>query len=240
MLRAGDDHAAARSPRRTGHASFWTLFGSIFLLVGLPFVLLAGYFVMEEHQLAANGRVVEALVLTRDISRSGSNVTRSVTYRFDDADGRVIQGRSNVDEPRWSSLTERGPVDVVYLPHRSSVNRLVGASERVRLLIFAAVGCVLSLAGGTIVVLAVRQARMRRRLLTAGVRAPATVADVRPMNLRLNGRTQSRLTYEYRDFQARAHRRTQYLDADEASRWKAGDAGEVLFDPDDPDQALWL
>lgn len=227
------------SPSGT-HASFWILFGSIFLLVGVPFVLLAGYLLVQERQLAATGRVVEALVLTRDISRSGGSVDRSVTYRFADAAGRVIEGRSDVDESLWNSLIERGPVDVAYLPHRPSVNRIVAASGQMDLLVFAAVGSVLFLAGGTIVLLAAGKARMRRRLLTAGVRAPARVADVRSMNLSLNGRTQSRLTYEYRDLQARAHRRTQYLDAEDARRWKAGDTGEVLFDPDDPGQALWL
>ena len=31
-----------------------------------------------------------------------------------------------------------------------------------------------------------------------------------------------------------------YLNADEARRWKAGDLGDVLFDPDRPDRAVWL
>ncbi len=72
------------------------------------------------------------------------------------------------------------------------------------------------------------------------MRAPATVAEVKDMNLRVNGRTQWRLKYDYHDFFNRAHQRSMYLDADEASLWKPGDAGEVLFDPDRPDRAIWL
>ena len=221
-------------------ANFWLFFGSVFLLVGLPFVLLAGYFLVQERQLAAAGRVLQATVVTKHMSRSGSNVNRSVTYRFSDADGQTIEGRSDVGESLWSALIEGGAVDVAYLPNRPSVNRIVGTSKVTLLLIFAFVGAYLSVAGGTIAGAALRHGRMRRRLLTAGVRAPATVAGVKAMNLRVNGRTQWRLAYEYRDYQGQPHRRSMYLDGDEARRWQPGDTGEVLFDPDRPQRAIWL
>jgi hypothetical protein len=179
------------------------------------------------------------MVLTKEIGQSGDNVIRSVTYRFS-ADGRTIEGKSEVQESIWTSLTERGPVPIAYLPNRPSVNRVVGSSKRTLLLIFSFAGTLLSIAGGTIVTIALRNARTRRRLLTAGVRAPATVAEVTAMNLRVNGRTQWRLKYDYRDSQSRAHQRSMYLDADEAQRWKPGDTGDVLFDPDRPDRAIWL
>ena len=220
--------------------NFWILFGSIWLLVGLPFVLLAGYFIFQEHQLATTGRVVEAMVLTKDITRSGDAQHRSVRYRFTAADGETIEGKSEVRESVWSPLTERGPVRVAYLPNRPSVNRVVGSSELTMLLIFSFVGCLLSIAGGTIVTVAVRKARLRTRLLTDGVRAPATVADVTAMNLRVNGRTQWKLQYEYRDSRNRSHRQSLYLEADEARRWKPGDTGDVLFDPNRPDRAVWI
>lgn len=234
-------HSADKRPLSGAIQShFWIFFGSIWLLVGLPFVLLAGYFILQERQLATTGRVVEAMVLTKDVTRSGDALRRSVRYRFTTADGRTSEGKSEVREPVWSPLTERGPVRVVYLPDRPSVNRVVGSSELTMLVIFACVGSLLSIAGGTIVTVAVRRARLRTRLLTAGVRAPATVADVKAMNLRVNGRTQWKLEYEYRDSRSRAHRRSLYLDAVEAARWKPGDRGDVLFDPDRPEQAVWL
>ena len=178
---------------------FWVLFGSIWLLVGLPFLLLAGYFLIQERQLAS-GRVVEAMVLTKNIGGSGDQVNRSVTYRFTDGDGQSIEGKSDIGEAQWNSLTERGPVSVAYLPTRPSVNRVVGSSKLTLLLIFSFVGAVLSIAGGTIVTVARSSARTKRRLLTAGVRAPATVAEVQDMNLRVNGRTQWRLKYRLSRF----------------------------------------
>ena len=107
---------------------FLVRFGSIWLLVGLPFLLLAGYFIIQERRLATTGRVVEAMVLTKNIGGAGDQVNRSVTYRFTATDDRTFEGKSDVNESLWSSLTERGPVRVASLPNRPSVNHVVGAS----------------------------------------------------------------------------------------------------------------
>lgn len=232
--------ARKRAPAGAVQSNFWVFFGSIWLLVGLPFVLLAGYFIQQERQLATSGQIVDATVLTKDVGRAGDSVHHSVTYRFTTADGRTFEGKSEIPEAAWNSLTERGPVSVQYLPNRPSVNRVVGATKMTLLLIFTFVGTLLSIAGGTIVAVSLRHARTRRRLLTAGVRAPATIAEVKPMNLRVNGRTQWRMKYEYRDYQSKSHRRSMYLNADEAMRWKPGDTGEILFDPDRPASSVWL
>jgi hypothetical protein len=219
---------------------FWVLFGSIWLAVGLPFVLLAGYFILRERQLDSSGQIADGIVLAKNVGRSGDSIHHSVTYRFTTSDGTTFEGKSEISEARWSSLKERGSVPVQYLPQRPSVNRVVGATKLTLLLIFSGVGVLLSTAGGTIITVSLRKARTRRRLLTAGVRTSATVAAVTPMNLRVNGRTQWRIKYDYQDYQNRPHRRSMYLNADEAKRWKAGDTGAVLFDPDRPQSAIWL
>jgi len=184
--------------------------------------------------------VVEAMVLTKDVGKSGDSVHHSITYRFTTDDGRTLEGKSEVSESIWNAVTERGPVSVAYMPGRPSSNAVVGASKRTLLLIFSLAGLVLSTVGGTLVVVSLRKSRTARRLLTAGVRAPATVTEVRPLNLRVNGRTQWRLKYEYHDYQSRPYRRAMYLDADEAMHWKPGDTGDVLFDPDRPATSVWL
>jgi hypothetical protein len=53
----------------------------------------------QEHQLATTGRVVEAMVLTKDIDQSGNSVNRSVTYRFTNADGRTIEAGATWESP---------------------------------------------------------------------------------------------------------------------------------------------
>ena len=235
---AGTSARGAAASAAQSH--FWVLFGSIWLAVGLPFVLLAGYFIFRERQLTSSGQIADGIVLTKNVGRSGDSIHHSVTYRFTTPDGTTFEGKSEISEASWSSLTERGSVPIQYLPHRPTVNRVVGATKITLLLIFSCAGVLLSIAGGTLITVSLRKARTRRRLLTAGVRAPATVAEVTPMNLRVNGRTQWRMKYDYQDYQNRRHRQSMYLNADEAMRWKAGDTGDVLFDPDRPQSAIWL
>lgn len=151
-----------------------------------------------------------------------------------------MQGRSDVSKPQWDALIERRPVSVVFLARRPSVNHVVGASKLGLLAAFAGVGALLTIAGGTIIAVALRTARTKQRLLTSGVAVQAVVAEVTPLNLRVNGRTQWRLKYDYRDSENRAHRQAVYLLADEARTWQPGDAGGVLFDPQRPEQAIWL
>jgi hypothetical protein len=240
--RSEDDvRSKSAQPSKGGinQGNFWVLFGSIWLLVGLPFLLGPGYFILQERQLATNGLETEGIVVTKEVGRSGDSVHRKIGYRFT-ADGQTFEGTSEVSEERWNSVTERGPVPIEYLPGRPAVSRVVGASELTLLLIFSFVGLLLSIAGGTIVFVSLRRARTTRRLLTSGVRADASVTEVEPMNLRVNGRPQWRLKYEYRDHRSRQHVGSMYLDGEEAERWKAGDAGIVLFDPDRPATAVWL
>ena len=212
--------------------SFWVWFGAIWLAVGLPFVLIAAFLVVDERRFETEGRLVEAMVLTKEI--------RHVTYRFDTPDHQRFEGHGDVPEATWNALTERGPIQVVYLRDRPASNRIAGESKRMLLALFAFLGGFLSLVGGTMLVGALRSARTKRRLLESGVRAAAIVAEVGAMNLRVNGRTQWRLKYDYHDYQNRPHRGTVYLAEDTARQWKAGDPGNVMFDPERPQKAIWL
>ena len=85
----------------------------------------------------------------------------------------------------WNALTERGPIQVMYLPDRPASNRIAGESKRMLLALFAFLGGFLSLVGGTMLVGAPPSARTKRRLLESGVRAVLIVAAVGAMNLRV-------------------------------------------------------
>ena len=52
---------------RTMKGSFWVWFGAIWLAVGLPFVLIAAYLAVDERRFETEGRLVEAMVLTKEI-----------------------------------------------------------------------------------------------------------------------------------------------------------------------------
>jgi uncharacterized protein DUF3592 len=229
---------------RIARRSFWLWFGTIVLAVGLPFLLTSLYFLGHERRFRTEGQIVEAVVLTKDIDRSRSNnreSTRySVTYRFTAPDRRAIRGSTGLDRASWETLTERGPISVVYLPGDPESNRMAGQSKMIPLTIFGGLGGFLTFVGALLAWHGLRTARTKWRVQQAGVLAPATVTDVIPLNLRVNNQTRWRLHYDFRDYQGRAHQKRTYLPADEARLWKKGDVGNVLFDPANPKHVVWI
>lgn len=220
---------------------FWFWFGGIWLTVGLAFLLLAGFFLREEQRFTRDSVTAEGTVLAKHVTGGGEDgIQHSVTYRFTTPGDRGVEGRSEVSEEAWYGLAEGGPVRIEYLPDRPQVSRVAGTGKTLLLLVFAIVGSVMSLAGGTILAVAAQKRRTRRRLLASGVAATAVVVDVSPTTFRINGRPQWRLTYEYRDYASQPHRGSLHVDADDAASWKPGDAGRVMFDPNRPSSNAWM
>ena len=162
-VRSNSDRAKGRVWMRTMKGSFWVWFGAIRLAVGLPFVLIGALLAVDERRFETEGRLVEAM---------GKNLTkgiRHVTYRFDTPHRQRFEGHGDVPEATWNALTERGPIQVVYLPDPPASSCIAGESKRMLLALFAFLGGFLSLMGGTILVAALRSARTKRAR-TAGER----------------------------------------------------------------------
>jgi hypothetical protein len=174
--------AGPRIERAVSGVSFWTLFGSIWLTVGAPFFMLALFFTWQDWRLSTVGSTVQGTVLTKDVTRSGSTpsgptLRHSVRYRFEAANGRALEGMSEVSEAVWADLVERQPVPIEYLPG-SSTHRVAGAHRRWTMAIFGGVGVLIGGAGALIVRADRRQRRRVRRLQQSGVRALARVTSV--------------------------------------------------------------
>ena len=143
--------------------SFGVMFGGIWLLVGVPFFIGGVYAAIhqkvEQKRLNESGQRAQGIVLTKSYS-SGDSQTFSVTYRFVTETGSVVKTTASVAGPNWDALTEQGPIQVVYLPERTSVARVDGqATDRLLPVIFAIVGGILSLIGGFIFASGLRKAR---------------------------------------------------------------------------------
>ncbi len=235
----------SRGARLLARASFWTVFGSIWLTVGLPFILLAGFFAWQDWQLTTAGRAASGLVLLKDINRSGSgsgsgSFRRTVLYRFEAPDGRVRERRAEVPETMWTGLAERGPVSIEYVQDRAWIHRVAGTNERTELAIFGGVGLLVAGAGALIVRADWRRKRRAARLREIGVRALATVVSVDALNVRVNGEQVWRIRYEYLDSEHRTQRGSAYVRVEEAQRWTKGDKAAVLFDPAKPRSTAWV
>lgn len=226
---------------------FW--FGGIFLLVGLPFCVVSIFLFYDDWRFSQEARSAQGMVLTKEIRESGSSRrsgrSRSrtkhyeVTYRFT-VQGETFEGRDELSREDWERLTERGPVEALYRPQKPSSNRLAGHRSWLLKTMFGLLGSVFTVLGATIVVRSVRHARLEARLRQRGVSTEGTITELRARNLRINDVQQWRLHYEYPDSQGHRHVNTIDVPEDEAQRWKVGDIGQVLYDPAQPAEAVWV
>jgi hypothetical protein len=240
-----DGRSTDASARPSVWLSFGVLFGGIFLLCGLPFFVIGTYLFYDDWRFAQEARSTQGMVLTKDIrvsSGTGSNRTRTkhyeVTYRFV-VGQETLEGKEELSHRHWQRLREREPVEVRYRPQRPASNHLAGRSAWLLKTIFTLIGSIFTAIGGTVLVRGLRRARLEARLRRNGVAASGTVVSVHARNVVINGVPQSRLAFEYRDYQGQRHDGTADMPVDEAEAWKAGDTGRVLYDREKPEQGVW-
>ena len=230
--------------------NFWFWFGGIWLSVGLVFLVVGvsvGIHRMSvDERLEREGRTVDGMVLTKEIyrksSKSGNSSSPSyrVTFRFVPRDGEIVEGTADVTAEDWDVLEERGPVQVMYLPDEPQSHRIHGQSDDIVLpIVFGVVGGVIGSLGGFVVFNAVGARRRERDLARSGMTAEATITDVVPSYLRINGVNQVTLHYEFQDAQGKTRKGSCTMAPEEAGEWPPGRMGRVRYDPRKPNVNVW-
>lgn len=230
--------------------NFWFWFGGIWFAVGTPFLVIGLYLGVQHitvtKRLDSEGRTAEGMILTktRKTSSSGSGRSSSpayeVTFRFPAPNG-MAQGKADVSVETWDRLIEREPVRVTYLPDAPQHYRIEGQSGGAILpLIFTVLGGIFGGLGGFILLRARNLMQIRRHLQRDGVTTTATVSDVRPASMRINGVQQLAVHYEYRDERGRSHTGKETVQPEEASRWKTGDRITIRYDRRKPGRSIWV
>jgi uncharacterized protein DUF3592 len=230
--------------------AFW--FGGIWFFVGAPFLIIGTYVGIDTfHQQARferEGQVTQGTVLTKSITRRKDSEGREGTsywvgYRFTAPDGAVVKREALVSGELWDRLVEREPVRVTFLPGDPQTNRIEGESSAWMLpIILTGLGLVFAPIGGYIFFLRGVAGILRElRLQSEGAVAEATVVEVEPTNISLNGVPQWRIRYRYRDHRGQTHTGASNVMApEEAQEWKAGDTGTVRFDARAPKKSIWV
>jgi hypothetical protein len=231
---------ARRSP------TFWI--GAFLLAIGSVFLAVGWSIVGQEQRYATEGRTTNGVVLTKAIeraTRTGSGGSRTethytATYRFE-ADGRTYAGTNRVSVETWERLREQEPLQVQYVASDPMINRPVGETSSALMYVFPAIGLVVGLIGATLFVRSVRSAKTRARVWSEGTPTAATVSSVEETNVKVNRRSMWVVRYQYRDHSGQTHGGTsEYMAADKANAWKAGDSIQVRFDPHRPDTSVWV
>lgn len=224
--------------------AFWLWFGGIFLFVGLVFLPVGIWTLLQERAFSREGVVVEGIVLTKGINRADDDNDTTdywITYRFTTEDGQVVEGRDTVSVHTWESLEERGPVEVSYLPDSPSRNRVGTDSDWILPAIFLGFSLVLVPVGGFFFVKGLTNVLRIRRLRTEGRQSDGTVTDILVTNFQVNGVAQWQIHYSYTDDFGQTYQGTSgYLSPEEASTWKVGETGTVRYDPRRPEDSVWI
>jgi hypothetical protein len=197
-----------------------------------------------DARFAAQGRTVEGTVLAKEIrsSSNGSSTTYRVDFRYSTEQGETVRASADIGGDVWDGLVERGPIEVAYLPDRPPAYRVPGQRNPDALLayIFAIVGAVLATVGGFLVVNAWRTAKLTAELIRSGALATATVVDVSPGNLRINGVPQWRLRYCFQDSRGKGYEGSCTLSPVDAESWRQGAEGKVRYDARNPRLHVWV
>jgi len=233
--------------------NFWLWFGGIWLFCGSPFLII-GLSIGAQHlyvnnRLAAEGRTVDGMVLTKAItysssnsnSRGGSgNATYHVTFRFLTR-GELVTGEAEVTVDAWDALVEREPIQVIYVPDAPQHHRVEGQSSGwIVPVSFTVLGGFFTSLGGFILLRARSRLRIREQVQREGATTEATVVELRWANIRINRIQQCLLRYRYQDDRGTIHTGTEHLSPDEADTWKVGDTGRVRYDPRRPNRSVWI
>ena len=231
---------------RAASRSFAFLFGGIWLLVGAPFLVIGLYTAWDTFRLQERFRTeaetAEGMVLTKAITRKKDSRTFHVGYRFPSPDGTTIRTHAQVSGALWDTLVEREPVRVTYLRSDPRINRLEGAGSDWWLPgIFTFFGLVFAPIGGVVFFRGARGIARQLRLETEGTRADATVLEVAPSNMHVNGVQQWQIRYRYQDHRGRKHVATsEVMPPEEAEAWKAGDTAAIRYDRHTPKHSVWI
>jgi hypothetical protein len=227
---------------RLAAKSVFLLVGIVLAAVGLVFLGVALAFGLEEQAFHAEGQTVEATVVDRAVRKANFDDTPStryvIRYRFVRQDGAPVYDTRDVPVEEWERLVpgSRTPVRVVH----GRDSRAVGDSRWDAVAAFSALGLIMAGVGGPLLFLGLREALRQRRVWRAGVRVAAVVTSVAPSSTWVNGVQQWEIRYAYTDANGVKHEaRSDHMPQAQARRWKAGDHGFALVDPQASASSVW-
>ncbi|MGH9510209.1 MAG: hypothetical protein ACRD2M_09745, partial [Terriglobales bacterium] len=107
-------------------------------------------------------------------------------------------------------------------------------------LVFGVVGGIVGSIGGFIIFNAIGTRRREKELSRSGVIAEATVTDIVPAYVRINGVPQLKLRYRFQDAQGKTREGSCTMSPEEAGNWLPGHTGTVRYDVRKPRVSIWI
>ena len=103
------------------------------------------------------------------------------------------------------------------------------------------IGVIFTLIGAGFSGYGLMELQTEQRLRATGTVARAIVTEVERTSTRINGRSQWRARYEYRDQAGRTYQgSSSLLSPGQAQMWQPGDEAFIRYDPSAPATSIWL
>jgi len=230
--------------RVSGRHTFLLVFG-VFFMAGSVLAVIGLRDLADALRLRRQGRIVEAVVVEKDIrraTREGNPRTEyALRYRFQTEGGPAVEGRAAVDVNEWERLQVGDRLTVRYLPGVAGAHRRADGKDLESPIVNLALGAGIGALFGTFFGRQLFRLRRELRLRRDGVPTEATVLTVEPAGVVVNRVAQWRIRYRYHDHLNKAR------DGDSGAvppgdieGWKAGDTGTVRFDRARPQDSVWI
>jgi hypothetical protein len=223
--------------------SFRLIGGSLLLTAGVALAWTGGNEIAMEQRYREQARSIRAAVVDKGLqpATASASTRYEVTYLVAIPDTVPFHRTEAIDVTAWERLERGSEVELQYLPDQPGSIRLARDDGIAAVAVLFGVGALLASIGAVLTTLGVRDVRRKVHLLHHGTPADATVVGHEETNVRINRRTQWRVTYTYRDLTGREqHGQSGYLSAVEAHEWQPGDTARVHFDRERPELVLWL
>ncbi|RIL00900.1 MAG: hypothetical protein DCC75_13775, partial [Proteobacteria bacterium] len=161
-------------PKAPKRSKFFLLFGSIWLICGLPFFFFGVHLVRVEKRYEAEAVTVPGIVQgkrmeeRRDSDNKGTTKTYYVKYRFTTKEGGSIESEGSVDSDAWQGLADGAEIQIQYLPGDETENRVASEPSIIAGVLVAAMGLICMLLGAGFVFFDLKKRALLRRLLRDG------------------------------------------------------------------------
>jgi len=238
-----------KGPQKRG--SFLIIFGLLWLVFAVPFLLFGLYMIRTEQRFAKEGITVAGTLTNKTVeeNREKDRETKKIRitksyyahYSFATKEGVQIQAKDSVDKEVWDGLSDKSPIQIQYLPDSPNSNRVARESSIIGGVLLGAFGVLALIIGVYSLGYDIKKRLYAKRLINNGFLTDGTILRVRMGELTINDITQYLVDYSYRDQRGGVFEgRSEHMTPEEASAWKEGDKCKVRFDRDQPSKSIWL
>ena len=212
------------------------ILGTVFFLVGMLFVLIffptreiEGWVMLSNQAPKAQGTVTE--LIETSSSENDATIFR-ILYRFETPSGETVEGKAYSTFPPFKVGDE---IEVIYSESHPDINKIKGM-RRSAFPVWIMFVSIFALVGFFFLVRRFRAAKKAVYLLEIGQVTTGVYEGMTTTGASINDVPVMRLAYNFNDYKGSKH--TAFAETHRPELLNDGEPKKVLFDPNEPDNAL--